>query len=1037
MFPPDDFAHIAARGPSVAVQLVRPAPPAPPKRVVRLAGVKAGAAFSPVPTLGAAGFDRALGDLRAKMEKFGRSFAAKAPVTRVRRTLDRWQWREETPEDRRDFARVTAGAGEWQDVVIPHYGGPIGLRFTLYRHEFDAAELGAPAGRELWVCFRGADYKAEVYLNGALLGTHEGFFAAFEFLAAAALRPGRNVLVVRLGNDSVHQGTNGVIGGCKEEGEKIYAATGPGWDEPGGGWHHCPPGMGLFDTVSLELRESLFVGDVWVRPLDLEGQCELWVEVQSTQGAPRAVELAFQVDGENFRGRALAPRRVKDLPPASRGENRYVVPFVLRRPRRWELDAPWLYRATVSVCDETGRRRDTATRVFGVRVFKQDVQSEPKGRFYLNGRAVRLRGTNTMGHEQQRVMAGDLAGLRDDLLIYKLAHMNFVRITQRPVQREVYEAADRLGLLIQTDLPLFAYLRRTQFVEAARQAGEMERHIRAHPSCVLVSYINEPFPAPWGNRFHRQLTRRELHAFFRAADEVVRLHNPDRVIKAVDGDYEPPGPGFPDNHVYPAWYVGHAICLGQLHRGEWVGVAPGWLYGCGEFGAEGLDPADLMRRRYPAAWLPKDAADEATWTPARIHQAQTGELHLAWFDRQHSLEDWVRESQAFQAWATRFVTEALRRDRRMVSFAIHLGIDAWPAGWMKTIVDCERRPKPAYFAYRDAIAPVTVQLRGDRPTWWSGETVELEAWICNDTAAPIRDARLRVQVEQAGRVLHAEVFAAAAPADDSVAVARVHFTAPQVAERGAVVVRLGLEGPAERGRARLRVHHETTLKVFAPVGRPAGELCILPGDDAAAGIAAELAVKARELAPRGAHENRTWLVADAARLSKALPALVRAARAGDTVVLVDPPEGRVDIPGAPLEVVKTGMNPLYFATRATGHAMVEGFEPRDFWLWHDQTRGRIAPLMERVGRGEGWTTILGAGDGGWGKKWEPAHAAAELSLGDGRVRVCHVQLAGRVRVNPAACLFARRLLGLGGEATRPRVRRRSRALADLPSAAAK
>ena len=41
------------------------------------------------------------------------------------------------------------------------------------------------------------------------------------------------------------------------------------------------------------------------------------------------------------------------------------------------------------------------------------------------------------------------------------------------------------------------------------------------------------------------------------------------------------------------------------------------------------------------------------------------------------------------------MTEAFRRDDRMNTFAIHLFIDAFPAGWMKTIMDVERHPKPA------------------------------------------------------------------------------------------------------------------------------------------------------------------------------------------------------------------------------------------------------------------------------------------------------------------------------------------------------
>ena len=78
------------------------------------------------------------------------------------------------------------------------------------------------------------------------------------------------------------------------------------------------------------------------------------------------------------------------------------------------------------------------------------------------------------------------------------------------------------------------------------------------------------------------------------------------------------------------------------------------------------------------------------------------------------------------------MTEAFRRDRRMTSFAIHLFIDAFPSGWMKAIMDVDRGPKPAYFAYRDALTPLMANLRSDRHAFFSGEEVRLEDWGYND-----------------------------------------------------------------------------------------------------------------------------------------------------------------------------------------------------------------------------------------------------------------------------------------------------------------
>ena len=74
----------------------------------------------------------------------------------------------------------------------------------------------------------------------------------------------------------------------------------------------------------------------------------------------------------------------------------------------------------------------------------------------------------------------------------------------------------------------------------------------------------------------------------------------------------PPGPGLSDNHCYCAWYNAHGVDLGKLHKGYWQAVKPGWLYGCGEFGAEGLDNLAVMREHYPKDWLPQTPEEERT-----------------------------------------------------------------------------------------------------------------------------------------------------------------------------------------------------------------------------------------------------------------------------------------------------------------------------------------------------------------------------------------------------------------------------------------
>ena len=254
----------------------------------------------------------------------------------------------------------------------------------------------------------------------------------------------------------------------------------------------------------------------------------------------------------------------------------------------------------------------------------------------------------------------------------------------------------------------------------------MELLVRNHPCNVVISYINEPFPNA-NNKPHRHLKRKELESFFDACDRAVKLHNPGRVIKHVDGDYDPPCSSMPDNHCYPMWYNGHGIDIGLLHKGYWLPTKPGWYYGCGEYGAEGLDFYETMAEDYPKSWIAEP------FDPNHIVKAQTGAFHYFFYDTCDDIHEWIAKSQAHQAFATRIMTEAFRRDARMISNAIHLFIDAWPSGWMKTIMDCKRNPKPAYFAYRDALEPMMLSLRTDRFTYFTDEEISVEAYVCNDT----------------------------------------------------------------------------------------------------------------------------------------------------------------------------------------------------------------------------------------------------------------------------------------------------------------
>lgn len=614
---------------------------------------------------------------------------------------------------------------EGKKVKIPDYMGPCGNVKKTYESTFN---IKKQANKYYRIYFKSVDYIAQVFINGEFVGTHEGFFAPFFFDITEFIKDGDNRLKIIVKNDYTYLG-NEWQGGKTIYGDKLYACTGPGWDDYIEGWHHCPAGFGILDKVYIEECDEVIINDIFVRVLP-DFSLEAWIELYNFGYNEYPVDLSISVFGQNFN--AIAVENLKcDIDEKITIKNRHnllKIPFKIEKPKIWSIEEPYLYKMVVTYGKENIQIKE---KQFGVRTFVQDRVSKIKGAFYFNGEKIKLRGANTMGYEQQDVMRGDYNQLIDDILLAKICHINFLRITQRPVQESVYDYCDRLGMLVQTDLPLFGVMRNTKFAEGVRQAEEMERLIRPHPSCILDSFINEPFPNGRGNP-HRNMNREEMESFFDACTSIIKMSNPERVIKSVDGDYDAPSKDMPDNHCYTMWYYNHGVEFGKFNKGYWLPIKKDWYYGCGEYGAEGLDSVDLMQRRYPKEWL-KEPFD-----PKNIIRAQTGQNYVPFFPKPDSMKEWVETSRNYQAYATKFMTEFFRRDNLNMSFAIHLFIDAWPSGWMKAIMDCERTPKPAYFAYRNALKPVIVSLRTDRYTAFVGEDIKIDTYLCNDLNKDIK-----------------------------------------------------------------------------------------------------------------------------------------------------------------------------------------------------------------------------------------------------------------------------------------------------------
>lgn len=1017
----DHFAQIGNREQALRLHLLEDKIPKelPDKHLPVMGNKKS--AFEPIEKMDTPGeVKEALKEMAATYEPFMENHAPAMEQTRERLDLQSFNWRLETPDDKFKFLDVLNGKGTWEEVEIPHFGPPVGRATAYYYKEFEITQSMSEKG-DLFACFKAVDYRAHVFINGSLVGSHEGFFAPFEFNITQYIKPGKNTMLVKVENDYSTLGIK--KDGKTYIGDKIYATTGLGWDEPVEGWHICPPGMGISQDCYIEARDPLHFNDIFVRPLPDEEAAELWIEVNNFYEGYKNVKLQFCVYGQNFTDTILKNLEyipsttyipgVGDLAkPAdwqqSRLEMGYGVNFLklkipIKSPRLWNNQSPWLYQLQARLYNEEGELTDTRAMQFGMRSFVMDTLDSPKGQYYLNGEKVRLRGANTMGYMQQDVFRKDWEQLKEDILLAKLANLNFIRLTQRPVQSEIYEFCDKLGMMLQTDLPLFGSLRPNLFAEGVKQAGEMERLVRAHPSNVVVTYINERFPNGEGHPQRNMATAEEYHRFFKACDQIVHHWNPDRVIKAGDGDYDPPSPGLPDSHCYNTWYNGHALGLGELHKGYWQKVKPGWFYACGEFGSEAFDSYEVAKKYWPKAWLPKDESKQ--WWPDKVEKAQSYRFHYMWYPTPVTLKDWIEASQEHQAWATRLVTEAFRRDTNMMSFAIHLFIDAWPAGWMKAIMDVDRNPKKAFYVYKDALAPVMVNLRTDRYHFFEREAINVEAWLCNDLNTIPKNHRLKWQLEKAGKVLLASSTGPEFPVNSSKFQGYISFKAPRVSRRTQYQLRLALFDENGEGVSESVID----LDVFPNEKIERGISVFTPNSSGKASqVVNELEVKSTD----DIENATTILVDDFNYYQQNKTNLDQLVDEGKTLIFLELPEGEFGIGESQVSVEKTIMGQYYFVSPTTGHPFVKDAKPFDFKFWYNDTKGLVSPFLgSMVKTDAAWQTILQTGKTTWVDMGGEYAAATELKKGKGAYIICQLQLNGRIRSNPTARQFALRMLG--------------------------
>lgn len=569
---------------------------------------------------------------------------------------------------------------------------------VLYRCRF--AHGASPAGTAFSLHFRGVYYAARVWLNGVYLGSHEGYYAPFEFdVTDVVIVGGENEVLVEVCSP-------------EEPDENDRKTVGGAWARWDGMAPYINPG-GIFAEVSVVPGCGSRIRSLTV-VADHTGRGKAFVDLYSRRGTRATLvglvsPLGFEAEGAGFE------REVRVEP----GDNRFEVDFYLPDARpwwTWDRGEQYLYELVLA-CDGAEEKARFGARTVELRDWK----------VYLNGERIFLRGINYLPSDAYPArVSGER--LRADASLVRGAGMNAARVHAHVADTAFYEACDELGLLLLQDFPLQWTHRRSILESAVVQAGEMARLLRGNPSVGVYLAHDEPFyvapPEKWS-----------VLGLLRTAAEVLapgwmlwqrRVLDP-AVVRAIrDEDDSRPlidaaGHPLTTNHLYFGWYYGQYRDLERAVR-----IFPGLSRLPTEYGAQALPDPESLEEIWPSGTRPN-------WEALSLNyrlQVRRMARYVPWRSDRRSF---VRESQAYQAQVLKHATELFRRRKYRPTggtFAFMLNDPAPAISW--SVVDWQRRPKAAYAVLGKAMGPVLICAEYPKASYGVGERFSLPLFVVND-----------------------------------------------------------------------------------------------------------------------------------------------------------------------------------------------------------------------------------------------------------------------------------------------------------------
>jgi beta-glucuronidase len=295
-----------------------------------------------------------------------------------------------------------------------------------------------------------ANYRSFVWVNTQKVCEHEGGFTPFDCDVTSVLHPGSNFVVLSVDNTRIADGV---------------PTLQTDW------WNYG----GLTRDVSLVTVPQQFIDDYDLH-LNLADRSliEGYVHVE---GAPAGTQVTVTIPELNAKTLAMTD-----------ANSRAAISLPVKSLSLWSPENPRLYKVTLAT--DPGPTGDSLTDDIGFRTI------EARGtQILLNGKPVFLRGVSI--HAEAPYRTGRAYSEKDvDTLLgwAKELGCNYVRLAHYPHDQRMTRAADRLGIMVWSEIPDYWALQfdnPTVLAKSKQQLSEMIRRDRDKASIVLWSVANE------------------------------------------------------------------------------------------------------------------------------------------------------------------------------------------------------------------------------------------------------------------------------------------------------------------------------------------------------------------------------------------------------------------------------------------------------------------------------------------------------------------------------------------------------------------